>query len=165
MDNTLLEKMLDLPEFRITDLKHNEHDIRIYVEMKEKPSVCRECGVKNPKLRVHSNRIQEVRDKNILDKRVGLMVKRRKYRCMECNALFYEYCESIPRKDRLTQRLRDYIADESKKRSFTELETELDISKVTVREIFLEEMQNLPEYVDLETPNYIGKVVAMVLMY
>lgn len=133
--------------------------------MKEKPSVCRECGVKNPKLRVHSNRIQEVRDKNILDKRVGLMVKRRKYRCMECNALFYEYCESIPRKGRLTQRLRDYIADESKKRSFTELETELDISKVTVREIFLEEMQNLPEYVDLETPNYIGKVVAMVLMY
>lgn len=31
--NALLEKMLDLPEFQITDLKHNEHDIRIYVEM------------------------------------------------------------------------------------------------------------------------------------
>lgn len=46
MDNALLEKMLDLPEFRVTDLKHNENDIRIYVEMKEKPSVCRECGVK-----------------------------------------------------------------------------------------------------------------------
>lgn len=38
-DNTLLEKLLDLPEFNVSDLQHNDYDIRIYVSMKEKLSV------------------------------------------------------------------------------------------------------------------------------
>lgn len=75
-ENALLEKMLDLPEFTITDLQHNDYDIRIYVVKKDKPSVCPICGSINQKVRVHSNRVQEVRDKNILGKRVGLMYKR-----------------------------------------------------------------------------------------
>ncbi|HRC81150.1 MAG TPA: hypothetical protein PLF27_07175 [Sedimentibacter sp.] len=35
-ENALLEKMLDLPEFTITDLQHNDYDIRIYVAKKDK---------------------------------------------------------------------------------------------------------------------------------
>lgn len=33
-DNTLLEKMLSLPEFTIIDLQHNDYDIRVYVSKK-----------------------------------------------------------------------------------------------------------------------------------
>lgn len=156
IDNQLFEKMFELPEFRITDFKHNEHDMRVYVEMRHKPSVCPSCGIVDPKVRVHSSRVQEVRDKSMLDKRVGLMFKRKRYKCMECQATFYELCDSIPHKGRLTQRLRDYISVQSKKRSFTELETELDISKVTIREIFIEDLPKIPVYADLETPTYIG---------
>ena len=29
-DHALLEKLLNLPEFTITDLKHNDYDIRVY---------------------------------------------------------------------------------------------------------------------------------------
>jgi transposase len=150
------EKMFGLPEFRITDFKHNEYDMRVYVEKKDKPSVCPSCGVVDPKVRVHSSRVQKVRDINILNKRVGIMFKRRRYKCMDCQATFYELCDSIPHKGRLTKRLRDYIAEESKKRSFTDLETELDISKVTIREIFIEDLVNTPKYNDLVTPTYIG---------
>jgi len=110
-EHKLLEKMLDLPEFKITDLKHNENDIRIYVEKKDKPYVCPHCRISDPKVRVHSNRTQEVRDKNIQGKRVGLMFKRRRYKCMECGSTFYELSDSISRKSRLTNRLRDYIAN------------------------------------------------------
>ncbi|HHV95762.1 MAG TPA: ISL3 family transposase [Clostridiaceae bacterium] len=155
-DHKLLEKMLDLPEFKITDLKHNEHDIRIYIEKKEKPSVCPSCGIMKPKLRVHSKREQEVRDKNIQGKRVGLIFKRIRYKCMECGATFYELSDSIAPKSRLTNRLRDYIAEESKRRSFIDLERELDISNVTIREIFLEEVKKLECGLDIETPSIIG---------
>ncbi len=155
-ENKLLEKMLDLPEFVVTDLKHNEHDVRVYVEKKEKPCLCPACGVMDPKLRVHSAREQEVRDKNIQGKRVGLMFKRRRYKCMECSATFYELSDSISPKSRLTNRFREYIAEQSKRRSFIELERELDISNVTIREIFLEEVENLQCGLDLETPSIIG---------
>lgn len=156
MDNRLFEKMFEQPEFRITDFKHNEYDMRVYVEMRHKPSVCPSCGSVDPRVRVHSNRVQEVRDKNILNKRVGLMFKRKRYKCMECQATFYELCDAIPHQGRLTKRLRDYISEESKTRSFTSIETELDISKVTIREIFIEDLPNIPVYADLETPTYIG---------
>jgi len=29
IDNQLFEKMFELPEFKITDFKHNEHDMRV----------------------------------------------------------------------------------------------------------------------------------------
>ncbi len=154
--DSLLEKMLNLPEFKITDLTQNDHDMRIYIEKKEKPSICPTCGVIEPKLRVHSSRSQEVRDKSILDKRVGLMLKRRRYKCMECESTFYEPCDSIPSKSRLTTRFREYIGEQSKRRSFIELERELDISNVTIREIFFEEMEKLQSGLELETPTIIG---------
>lgn len=156
IDNQLLEKMLDLPEFKVTDLKHNEHDIRFFIEKKEKPYYCPDCGVVNPKLRVHSSSSPEIRDKNILDKRVGLVFKRRRYKCMECLKVFTEPSDAIPERARLTTRLREYIAEQSKTRSFTELSKELDISTVTIRDIFLEEMENLPVYQQLETPSILG---------
>jgi len=64
-DNPLLDKMLDLPEFEITDLKHNEHDIGIYVHARERPSVCPSCGIVSPHLRVQQHRPQVVRDISI----------------------------------------------------------------------------------------------------
>lgn len=155
-DNTLLEKLLDLPEFIITDLQHNEYDIRIYIEKREKPRLCPHCGSYEPHLRVHSNRIQEVRDKNILDKRVGLMFKRRRYKCMECKELFTEQCDSIPEKGRMTYRLIDYIATQAERRSFKSIEEELDISDSTVKNIFREHIKDLPNYQELETPRILA---------
>lgn len=88
-DNLLLEKMLNLPEFRITDLDHNEHGICIYVEKKDKPSICPTCGVVEPRLRIHQHRKQSIRDISMQHKRVGPMVDRMKYKCTECGATFY----------------------------------------------------------------------------
>ena len=154
--NALLEKMLKLPEFIITDLMDNEYDIRIYVEKKDKPNVCPICGILEPKLRVHSNRVQEVRDMNILNKRLGLMYKRKRYKCMECNEVFTEHCDSIPVKGRMTQRLIDYVAVQAEKRSFKSIEDELDISDSTVKNVFREHIKDLPNYQQLETPRILA---------
>lgn len=155
-DNSLLEKMLDLPEFRITDLDHNEHDICIYVEKKEKPSVCPICGVIEPRLRVQQHRQQSIRDISMQHKRVGLMVDRIKYKCMECGSTFHEPLDSVPDGGRMTTRLRNLIAERSKHMNFIDLERELDISNVTIRKIFLEEIAKLPQHSNIETPTILG---------
>lgn len=155
-DNLLLEKMLDLSEFQIQDLKHNDNDIMFYVSKKEKPNVCHVCGVIEPNLRVHQRRQQEVRDINIISKRVGLTINRTKYKCMECNSTFYEILDSVPENGKMTKRFREYIAEQSKRRSFIELERELDISNVTIRKIFLEEAKKIPKFFEIETPIILG---------
>lgn len=40
MSDTLIEKMLSLPEFKVTDFKQNDNDMGFYVETKEHPTVC-----------------------------------------------------------------------------------------------------------------------------
>lgn len=154
---SLLEKQLRLTEFTITDIQHNEYDTRVYVSMKEKPSYCPQCGTHEPRLRVHGSRVQDVRDINISDNRVGLMFNRKRYKCMECNFTFTEQCDSIPEKGRMTTRLIQYIMRESEKRTFMSLEKELDISDSTIKNLFLEHMKELPNYqTDIETPRILG---------
>ena len=40
MSNPLMEKMLGLPEFEVTDFKQNEYDMGFYVETKKRPTLC-----------------------------------------------------------------------------------------------------------------------------
>ena len=42
MGNELMEKLLKLPEFEVTDFKQNEYDMGFYVQKKERPKVCPE---------------------------------------------------------------------------------------------------------------------------
>ena len=44
MSDSLLEKLLKLPEFEITDIHQNDYDIGIYVETKKRPEVCPVCS-------------------------------------------------------------------------------------------------------------------------
>ena len=43
MSNPLMEKMLDLPEFEVTDFKQNDNDMGFYVETKKRPTFCPVC--------------------------------------------------------------------------------------------------------------------------
>lgn len=44
MSNPLMEKMLDLPEFEVTDFKQNDNDMGFYVETKKCLTFCPVCG-------------------------------------------------------------------------------------------------------------------------
>ena len=57
MSNPLMEKMLGLPEFEVTDFKQNEYDMGFYVQTKERPDTCPACGCCQPDLEaVFTNR-------------------------------------------------------------------------------------------------------------
>lgn len=73
MSDTLMEKMLGLPEFEVTHFKQNDNDIGFYVETKERPSVCPVCDCYKPNLVIYKNRKQTVRDINTLWKRCAIL--------------------------------------------------------------------------------------------
>ena len=62
MSNPLMEKMLDLPEFEVTDFKQNDNDMGFYVQTKNRPTVCPVCGCYIPNLVIYKSRKQTVRD-------------------------------------------------------------------------------------------------------
>lgn len=174
-DNALIEKMLDLPEFTVTDVKQNDTDIWIYVRKKKRPDFCEGCMTCDPILHIkeHKRNYKDVegmgrvdtqttvRDINMLNKRVGLIIDQIKWehRDPECGYFFWEELDSVvkgKRQGRMTKRLRDYIAREAKNRSWTDLQDELGISDTTIEKIFLEEVDKLPPYFETETPKVIG---------
>ena len=74
MSNPLMEKMLDLPEFEVTDFKQNDNDMGFYVETKKRPTFCPVCGCYMPNLIIYKSRKQTVRDISVLGKRTALII-------------------------------------------------------------------------------------------
>lgn len=156
MGNELMEKLLKLPEFEVTDFKQNKHDMGFFVQKKERPTVCPVCGCYKPELVIYKTRKQTIRDLNIQDQRVGLFLSRHYYQCKECGGHFAEPIDCVDGTGRITNRLRQYIADKAKTTSFTVIEDALQISRPTIRKAFLEEVQKLPSISTMETPSILG---------
>lgn len=157
-DNALIEKLLNLPEFKVTDFKHNDNNMVFEVETKERPKVCPKCGVYKANMVIYKTptKRQEIRDINNQGKRVALRLLRRHYRCKECGAHFPEPLQSVYEHGRMTIRLRDYIADKAAPLSFVEIEREYNISSSTVETIFLERVAKLPALSQMVTPRILG---------
>lgn len=156
MGNELMEKLLKLPEFEVTDFKQNEHDMGFYVQKKERPKVCPACGCYNPHLVIYKTRTQTVRDLSIQGQRVALIISRRYYECRECNGHFAEPLDCVDGSSRMTVRLRKDIANRAKSVPFSQIENDLQIARPTIRKAFLAEVQKLPTVSSMKTPSILG---------
>lgn len=156
MPDLFLEDMLNLPEFEITDFNQTDKEMYFHLKVKEPPAYCPKCGIVMSKMVIQKSRVQEIRDLNILNKHVTLLVKRRNYRCMECNSMFSEPLDCIEGKARLTSRLRRYIAYKARFTPFVDIEHEYRVSDTTIRKAFLEDVNALPAFSELTTPSILG---------
>lgn len=155
-DNALIEKLLKLPEFEVTDFKQNEYDMGFYVQKRERPMVCPACGIYHPELVIYKTRTQTVRDLSIQGQRVALILARHYYQCRDCGGRFAEPIDCVDGSGRITNRLREHLAERAKTASFTDIENEFQISRPTIRKAFLEEVQKLPSVSEMATPSILG---------
>lgn len=148
--------ILNLPEFNIIEIANNEYDIQIKVEASSPPVACPHCGcVAN--LYKHDSREQVCMDLPIHGKRVGLHIRRQRYRCRECKQTFWERFErTIDDKRNCTNRLVNYIGQQSLKRSFTSIAEDVGLNEKTIRNIFRDYINYLEELVQFETPRWLG---------
>jgi transposase len=148
--------LLNLSHFLITGHCENEHDFQIRVETKSPPSYCPHCGsVAN--LYRHSNREQLIMDLPIHGKRVGLLLKRLRYKCRECDQTFWERIDhTVDEKRSCTQRLVSYIEKHSLKRTFVSISEDVGLDEKTIRNIFRDYINCLEETLRFETPCWLG---------
>ncbi|HHT7202321.1 ISL3 family transposase [Bacillus cereus group sp. TH204-1LC] len=148
--------MLNLPSFKILDMKESEYDYRFLVETTlPPPSYCPKCGtVAN--LYKHGKKEQLFFDLPMHAKRVGIFVKRQRYKCNECEATFFENLPDIDEGRSVTNRLINWIQEASLEKTFTSVAEEIGVDEKTVRNIFNDYVDELEAQTDFNTPKWLG---------
>lgn len=145
---------LNLSEFKVIGTQENDHDILFTVEAKNPPYCCPECG--SVSIYKHGKTERFVRDLNAFGKRVGINILGNRYKCQDCSTTFSESYKSIDDRDKITNRLRNHIQEQSLKRPFANIADEFSISSTTVKRIFSEYVEEQEQTMIFETPRVLG---------
>jgi transposase len=95
-------------------------------------------------------------DLPIHGKRVGLLIKRQRYKCRGCNQTFWERLDqTIDEKRSCTNRLLSY-KKQSPKRTFVSISEDVGMDEKTIRNIFRDHVSRLEELIRFETPKWLG---------
>lgn len=148
--------VLNLQHFKVLPIAEAEYDFQIQVETKSLPSFCPHCGAVANHYK-HSNRDQLCMDFPIHGKRVGLLIKRQRYKCRECGQTFWERLDhTVDEKRSCTQRLVAYIEKQSLNRTFVNISEDVGLDEKTIRNIFGDYINRREETLRFETPNWLG---------
>src|SRR5690625_4331908 len=152
----MINNMLNLKNFKIIEIRESKDDYRFLVEVASPPpSYCPKCGtVAN--LYKHGKKDQLFFDLPMHAKRVGIFVKRQRYKCRECNETFFEDLSDMDESRSVTKRLIKWIEQSSLKKTFTSIAEEIGINEKTVRNIFNDYITELESQQDFRTPKWLG---------
>ena len=133
--NDFTEKLLGLQGLNITNIEENDGTLLLYAEMKRKAHHCICCGTATDT--VHDYRTQLIKDIPAFGKHIGIVLRKRRYRCPHCGKRFFEKIPFLPRYHRMTNRLSLFVIDKLRDtRSFTSVSQEVNLSVSTVIRIF-----------------------------
>lgn len=148
--------MLNLANYIILDMEESRDDYRFLVQPTiSPPSHCHKCGTVS-NLYKHGKKQQLFFDLPMHAKRVGLFIKRQRYKCRECNETFFENLPDMDVNRSVTNRLLDWIQVASLEKTFTSVAYDIGIDEKTVRNIFNDYVTELEAQTDFRTPKWLG---------
>jgi len=148
--------MLNLPNLKIIDMEESVDDYRFLVQTTfSPPSHCPKCGT-IANLYKHGHKQQLFFDLPMHAKRVGIYVKRQRYKCRECSETFFEDLPDMDTNRSVTNRLIDWIQEASLEKTFTSVADDIGVDEKTVRNIFNDYVTELEEQTDFRTPKWLG---------
>lgn len=148
--------LLNLSNLKVVDMKEFDDDYRFLVESTAPPpSHCPKCGI-IPNLYKHGKKEQLFFDLPMHAKRVGLIIKRQRYKCRECNETFFENLPDMDVSRSVTNRLINWIQEASLDKTFTSVAEEIGIDEKTVRNIFNDYVAELEAQTNFRTPKWLG---------
>jgi transposase len=89
-------------------------------------------------------------------KRVGICVRRQRFRCRDCGDTFQQLLPDMDEKRHMTKRLIRYIEQRSLQRTFTEIAADVGLDEKTVRNIFRDHVETLRNERVPEPPEWLG---------
>ena len=111
MQNSIINKLLNFPEYKVVFSEINDEEINVHLEpYKKKVSICSSCKKIHPNQSVHSTRVSRVRDLDITGRKVFLHVLKRKYRCPEDGRIHIELIPWLKLYSRLTKRHAEHVS-------------------------------------------------------
>lgn len=149
--------LLRIPNLKEIELQENENDMLVKVEcVQAPPFVCPKCGDLNATFYKHGNNTIQVMDIPISGKRVGIKIRRKRYKCRSCEGTFNEAVEGTHEKRKMTDRLVTYIEKQAVKSTFTEVSRLIGVDEGTIRNIFSEYVERAEGEIVFETPRILG---------
>src|SRR5690625_2799892 len=148
--------MLNLPSFKILDMKESEYDYRFLVETTlPPPSYCPKCGtVAN--LYKHGKKEQLFFDLPIHAKLFGIFVKRQRYKCNKSGARCLESRRDIDEGMSVINRLINWIQGASFEITMTRVVEVIGVVEKIVRNIFNDYVDELEAQTDFRAPKWLG---------
>lgn len=148
--------MLNLPKLNILNMTESEDDYRFLVETKSPPpSHCPKCETE-PNLYKHGKKQQLFFDLPMHAKRVGIYIKRQRYKCRECNETFFETLPDMDVSRSVTNRLMDWIQKANLEKTFTSVADDIGVDEKTVRNIFNDYVTELESQTNFRAPKWLG---------
>jgi len=154
MSNSTNVYDIGLPEFDVISKDVTTSDDIVYTLVpKDKPKKCPQCGSEH--INVHRDAVRRVRDLNIMNQKVGLIIKGKRYRCQECGKTFDVEYPSIT-SGKMTNRLKERIQHEAFIHTFNEVAHRYSVSVPTVAEVFNELADKFDSEYKITTPEVLG---------
>lgn len=145
---------IGLPEFNLISKDTTKSgDVVFTLVPKDKPTVCPHCG--SDRINVHKSAVRKVRDLNMMNQKVGLIIQGKRYRCMDCGETFGVDYPSVP-SGKMTLRLKERVQRDSFNHTFNEVANAYDLSVPAVSDAFNEVADKLNEEYVVETPEILG---------
>lgn len=147
---------LGFPNWKITAEEHAEGATRYTAEYTPLPSACPRCGHVEPRLYRHETRPQLFIDTPMHGKRVGILLLRRRFKCLECGDTFFEQPPELDSDHLMTRRLVAYIQRQVMRRPFTHVADEIGVHERTIRNVFRAYVAELDKQHVVRTPAWLG---------
>lgn len=146
--------ILNLPQYAVKSVDHDDHDYHINAEVKAPPGSCPSCG--STSLVGFGRREQVVKDLPMHGRRVGIYINTRRMLCRSCNKTFSEILPEVNERRSMTKRLVAWIGKQAIKRTFASIADEVGVTEGTIRGIFKDYITDTEKTIRFETPKWMG---------
>lgn len=150
-----LIKMMDSKSSIITDIKIKDSRFIISAKEKLKKIKCTNCENKED-LTIYGTKILTIADAPINNRPVLFMIERQKYKCKECNEIYFTVNEDLLEERSITKRLKDYIIRNSFRITNLELSTFTGLDGNTIRIVIFEHNKGKVGEINFKTPEILG---------
>lgn len=145
---------LGLPELQVVRVEEGEQEITVEVLYRAVSASCPRCGRKTPK--VHSVRSQHKRDRRLRDKRVCLVLHKRRFRCLGCGKVFSEPDPVFGPRRRSSQRFREHLGQEAVHHTVRHVARKEGVGEGLVRRCLTQEAERLLGAITLQGSRVLG---------
>lgn len=144
MTNEYVEKILGLKDITVTKVEDIGYDKHIHLKLNVKPNYCPSCGTETAQ--IHDYREQIVKDIDILGMHTYFHLRKRRYRCHNCNKRFQEKNTFLPKYQRTTNRLWFHTITLLRDvKSMKQVGKEVNLSPTSIARIFDKVNYGLPK--------------------